>query len=342
MPPRRLLLLLSAALFLLSLPLCLYAGKRITIISPDSLASQYANETSLPLKPALFGPNLFGKTILGSASYYVDPGNPEGCNALHPNMTIPAGGWVSDEGIPMIPQILLLDRGTCNFVKKVYNAQNIGASAVIIVARQGEALTYMADDGTGSNIAIPAMIILYSDGQAIKQVLRTGQAVLLQLTWSPDEVVEVDFWTSSNDAASTALKESFGDVVSSFGASMNFTPHYQIYDFHTQCSQFPTECSKLCLGSGQYCALDPERDYTRGLRLRCSAREPLRRLCGELLKEHQQGGAVVPLCQPVSKSVFPQQCDMPCGGPGASWFACESDPGMLHELVGARGQRGWK
>jgi len=126
-------------------------------------------------------------------------------------------------------------------------------------------LPYMADDGTGSNIAIPAMIILYTDGMAIQQVLNTGQAVLLQLTWSPDEVVEVDFWTSSNDAASTALKESFGDVVASFGASMNFTPHYQIYDFYSQCSRFPTECSKLCLGSGRYCALDPERDYTRGL-----------------------------------------------------------------------------
>lgn len=69
--------------------------------------------------------------------------------------------------------ILMLDRGNCTFVTKTRNAQNAGARIALIVDNREEKMDdlMMADDGTGSDIFIPALLIKKSDGKIIKDYL---------------------------------------------------------------------------------------------------------------------------------------------------------------------------
>ena len=68
----------------------------------------------------------------------------------------------------MIP-IILVKRGECSFVKKVRNIERAGGKAGVVVDDKMEDVQYviMSDDGTGSGIRIPSMLIGRSDGQLL-------------------------------------------------------------------------------------------------------------------------------------------------------------------------------
>jgi hypothetical protein len=76
-------------------------------------------------------------------------------------------------------KIALIDRGTCRFIAKVRNAQAAGAVAAIIVNNVAGPPPGMADDGTGSDITIPSVMISQASGDSIKRFLSTGVNVTL-------------------------------------------------------------------------------------------------------------------------------------------------------------------
>ena len=69
-----------------------------------------------------------------------------------------------------IPQIIMVDRGSCHFVEKVRNIQHAGGKAAIIIDNNDEDIDtiIMGDDGTGKNIFIPAVLISKTDGSKLK------------------------------------------------------------------------------------------------------------------------------------------------------------------------------
>jgi hypothetical protein len=69
--------------------------------------------------------------------------------------------------------IFLVDRGECTFVTKVRNIEKAGGSLAVIIDDQNEDIKHviMSDDGTGTGIRIPAMIIGKKDGQILKDFL---------------------------------------------------------------------------------------------------------------------------------------------------------------------------
>jgi hypothetical protein len=70
--------------------------------------------------------------------------------------------------------IIMVDRGNCTFVTKSRNVQNLGGSmALIINNREDESIdnVLMMDDGTGSDIYIPTIIISKKDGEKIKKFM---------------------------------------------------------------------------------------------------------------------------------------------------------------------------
>jgi len=69
--------------------------------------------------------------------------------------------------------MVAFDRGTCTFVTKVRNAQNAGAVGVIIANNVDTPPFTMGDDGTGSDITIPAVMISKADGMTIRVLLPT-------------------------------------------------------------------------------------------------------------------------------------------------------------------------
>ena len=70
----------------------------------------------------------------------------------------------------MTTKILLVDRGTCTFVTKVRNAERAGASLVVVIDNVYENITnvIMGDDGTGTGIRIPSMLIGREDGAILR------------------------------------------------------------------------------------------------------------------------------------------------------------------------------
>ena len=84
-------------------------------------------------------------------------GDAQVCSALPPNSLAGA--------------VALIARGNCLFTDKIQNAQNAGASAVIVSNNPGDdTLVVMAAGGSG----IPATFIGYDDGQTIRNFLKTN------------------------------------------------------------------------------------------------------------------------------------------------------------------------
>lgn len=88
------------------------------------------------------------------------------------------GGTVTDGCEPITAnvagKIALVDRGLCGFAVKAKNAQNAGATGIIIANTLGR--TAFGMGGTDATITIPAAGISNADGDAIKAALPTASA----------------------------------------------------------------------------------------------------------------------------------------------------------------------
>lgn len=64
---------------------------------------------------------------------------------------------------------MIARRGNCTFVDKARNAERAGASLLVVVDSRVENVTnvIMGDDGTGTGIRIPAMIIGKTEGETL-------------------------------------------------------------------------------------------------------------------------------------------------------------------------------
>ncbi|KAG1366891.1 Vacuolar-sorting receptor 3 [Cocos nucifera] len=145
-----------------------------------------------------------------------------------------------------LPNFLLIDRGECLFAKKVWNAQNAGASAVLVIDDKDEPLITMdlprEDDKAAKyiqNITIPSALIDKKFGEKLKKAVLSGEMVNVNLDWReavphPDDRVEYELWTNSNDECGPKcnmlmdfLKEFKGAAqLLEKGGYSQFTPHY--------------------------------------------------------------------------------------------------------------------
>lgn len=157
----------------------------LRVNSPPSIAGIYQVGT------AAFGPTLVSPGIAGNVVLAADgTGSPtDACQALT------NGGAIAGN-------IALVDRGTCTFVVKVKNAQNAGATAVL-VADNVAGSPPSGLGGSDPTITIPSVRITLADGNTIKAQLPTGVNVTLGvdlavlsgadpsgkvLLWSPNPV----------------------------------------------------------------------------------------------------------------------------------------------------------
>lgn len=98
-------------------------------------------------------------------------------------------------------KIAVVDRGTCNFSIKVYNAQQAGAIGVLVVNNAAGSPIGMGAGDFASDVTIPSMMSTQADGTAIKNELGVPGSVTINLS-SDTELLIVD--------------PSLEDVVSSF------------------------------------------------------------------------------------------------------------------------------
>jgi hypothetical protein len=111
-----------------------------------------------------FGKVPYGQFVIGRL--YYDTNNKELDYACKPLTGINIQPETRVDRFP----IVMVDRGTCTFVSKVRNVQKLGGALALIVDNSDEDINtvVMNDDGTGSDIYIPAIMISKKDGQIIK------------------------------------------------------------------------------------------------------------------------------------------------------------------------------
>lgn len=186
----------------------------------------------------------------------------------------------------------------CYFTKKVWDAQQAGASAVIVADDKDEPLITMdapEDDPSANDylasITIPSALITKELGDQLKKAIANKQRVQIVLDWSeaiahPDERVEYEFWTNSNDECGQKCDVQVNFVQDFKAAAQTleqgqytlFTPHYITW-YCPDAYRDSLQCQLQCINKGRYCAPDPEQDFEEGYDGRDVVVENLRQLC---------------------------------------------------------------
>ncbi|XP_004492565.1 vacuolar-sorting receptor 1-like [Cicer arietinum] len=242
----------------------------LKITSPKSLKGTY--ECAI----GNFGVPQYGGTLVGSVVY---PNvNQKGCD----NFTDVNASFQSKPG--GFPTFLLVDRGDCYFTLKAWNAQNGGAAAILVADNREEILITMdtpeegnvAKDDYMEKINIPSTLISKSLGDSIKKALSNGEMVRINLDWRealphPDDRVEYELWTNSNDECGPKCDSQINFVKSFKGAAQllekkgftQFSPHYITW-YCPKEFLLSQQCKSQCINNGRYCAPDPEQDFSKG------------------------------------------------------------------------------
>ncbi|KAL7095102.1 hypothetical protein ACP275_10G003500 [Erythranthe tilingii] len=241
----------------------------LKVTSPDSMKDVY--ECAI----GNFGVPDYGGSMAGSVFY--PKSNEKACKNFQDFdialKTKPGG----------LPIFLLADRGECFFTLKAWNAQNAGAAAILVADDRVEPLITMdtpeEEDARADylqNITIPSALISKDLGDKIKKELSKGEMVNINLDWRealphPDERVEYEFWTNSNDECGPKCVSQLDFVKSFKGAAQileqkgytQFSPHYITW-YCPEAFILSKQCKSQCINHGRYCAPDPEQDFSRG------------------------------------------------------------------------------
>uniref|UniRef100_A0A6M2EHG8 EGF-like calcium-binding domain-containing protein n=1 Tax=Populus davidiana TaxID=266767 RepID=A0A6M2EHG8_9ROSI len=241
----------------------------LKLTSPDSLKGVY--ECAI----GNFGVPQYGGTLVGTVVY--PKTNQKACKGFDEvdiSFKSRPGG---------LPTFVLADRGDCYFTLKAWNAQNGGAAAILVADDKDEPLITMdtpeeenADADYLQNITIPSALISKSLGDSIKKAISNGEMVNMNLDWTealphPDERVEYEFWTSSNDECGPKCDSQIEFVKNFKGAAQileqkgytQFTPHYITW-YCPEAFVLSKQCKSQCINHGRYCAPDPEQDFSKG------------------------------------------------------------------------------
>jgi len=137
------------------------------------------------------------------------------CNKSDPETIKEIETSVSNDKTETFPtKIILARRGQCTFVNKVRNAERAGASLLVVVDSRVENITnvIMGDDGTGTGIRIPAMLIGKTDGEILIEFAKQKLGATLSAEFAVKEksnTADVEIWYSSNNQRSMDFVKEF-------------------------------------------------------------------------------------------------------------------------------------
>lgn len=251
------------------LSLCLvfkYACSQVKILSPPELEKEFADSNGVVYgSTATFGAPYYGEHVLGKLMYGESKLGHDHCTADDYELRDSDSGESIDVrgGSKKLVNVVVVRRGQCTFVQKVRIAQEKRAHAVIMVDKKSSDKTaeeiqrvVMADDGFGSTVRIPSVLISNHEGTKILEAMKTN-AVIVELAWDIPraEVVLVDFWMSSGSEESFKFLEKFKDTAETLKFRLQFVPHFHLFSLPPGSSY-----GHLCADEqkAKHCAPDPD------------------------------------------------------------------------------------
>lgn len=244
------------------------ASGQIKILSPPDLSKQFRDTSGIIYgSTATFGAPSYGERVVGKLLYGESLLGHDHCSAADYVLEEfeKAGKNVVEKegGDKKLVNVVVVRRGQCSFVQKVRIAQEKNAHAVIMVDKKSSQKTseeiqrvVMADDGNGSMVKIPSMLISNHEGEKLLQSMRSGP-VIVELAWDIPraEVVLVDFWMSSGSEESFQFLEAFKDAVGVLKYHLQFVPHYHVFSLPPG-SNYGHLCADAT--KARHCAPDPD------------------------------------------------------------------------------------
>lgn len=254
--------MVRATAFLLS---CALRGEaQIRVMAPEQLVRQFdATNGRIDGSTATFGAPFYGDRMVGRI-VWGEPKKEAHCKAEDYEVPVPDDSpFKNSEGAPKrLIHIVMVRRGLCSFVRKVKVASEKGAHAVIIVDRENSTLKprdirriIVADDGYGSTIEVPSILISKEEGERLIQASKTtNNQVIIELAWDvpTNHVVVMDLWMSSGSVRTQQFLKDFSPKRKALNEAVKFVPHFHVFSMQQ-------DYNDLCTNStAQFCAEDPD------------------------------------------------------------------------------------
>lgn len=180
------------------------------INSPAGIAGTY------PAQGALFGPPLSATGVTGNVVLAVDSDG-----TADPN---DACGAITN-GSAISGKIALINRGTCNFSLKVYNAQLVGAVAVVITNNVSSGLPGMGAGVNADLVTIPSVGITQADGDKLKANISVPPNVTMRSSAGATD--ESTRWLVGEDITpGGAIRDMYNPTCYSNPGKVNDTAYY--------------------------------------------------------------------------------------------------------------------
>ena len=154
-------------------------------------------------------------------------------------------------------KILLAYRGTCSFSQKARNAQQAGASMLIVINMGNTPINNVIFNEDNNDIYIPVALINYNDGKIIEDYIKSnsGSKILAEVNFSPKtekKFVDFKFFFSSSEPRAYDLIGNIKKFLDKFGDQVKFTPHYVVHQDPYYTVENPRN-NINCLSKGAYC-----------------------------------------------------------------------------------------
>lgn len=180
-------------------------------------------------------------------------------------------------------KVLLAYNGQCSVVQKARNAQNAGASMLLLINNNEQDIkdVLLEDDGSGSDIKIPIGLISLSNGRIMQNYIENNpkSRVMVEINFQkkePKKLVQFKLFFSSSELRAYILLGNFYKYINKFFGQVQFVP---VYVTHQSPTYDPEKSQRElnCVSKGKYCYFpkentiiqDGQRILIESLRQKC-------------------------------------------------------------------------
>jgi hypothetical protein len=223
---------------------------QLTIIGPPLLSSKFINNT-IEMEYGKVG-LLTDFYIRGQIILETSTSTRDACNSF-PSINLRKNNTnIYDENY----KIILAYTGSCSISQKARNAQNAGASMLILIHKNNYFSDNFIYSDMGNDIYIPISFIGNSEGKILEEYIlnNPNDKILVEINFKPKHkgIVDFKFFFSSSEPKAYELIGNMTNYINKFGEQVIFTPYYVVHKNPYYVEENPTS-NLNCVSRGVYC-----------------------------------------------------------------------------------------